>query len=165
MVNKKIYSLIAILLIAAFLYIRQNKRIDIHLMPPSLSVITPTPSPSFLPSGTQTYHISHANQGGPAIASLTLSPLDAALGTTQTIDVVLTSQSLIDEVAVRVLTDSSEKTLTLSRRGDTTWSTQWTLPDTVLYRYIFVLTAGNTKGNTRVIVAPRTTKPMRLNDL
>ncbi len=120
---------------------------------------TPSPTPSFLPSGEQTYTISRsADAKGPRINSLTLNPLDAQKNQLQTITVSVAGTAL-SHVSVKIYADTSSYPIDLTLR-DGVWRAQWRLQDSVLHRYVIVITATDSTGASKVIVAPRTPGPI-----
>lgn len=122
--------------------------------------IPPTPSPSYLPPGKQTYNISQsANTIGPRITSLTLDPLDAQKGQKQTLTIIFSGTTVLN-ASLTIFTDTSSYPLPLTLVNGL-WSAQWTLPDTVNKRYIVVITATDPTGTAKVIVASRTTGPIK----
>lgn len=123
--------------------------------------ITPTPTPSYLPSGRQTYNVSQSPDiAGPRIVSLTLDPLDAQQKQQQTILVALSSSTPVSGVGVTFYSDTKSRVLPLTSTA-AGWTTSWTVDDSVLYRYILVIRATNSQGTVKVIVAPRTTGPIK----
>jgi len=127
--------------------------------------VTPTPTPSYLPPGRQTYKVSQSpDMAGPRIVSLTLDPLDVQKKQQQMILVALSSSTPVSGVSVTLYSDTKSRVLPLSSTSGG-WSTTWTVDDPVLYRYILVIRATNSQGTAKVIVAPRTTGPIKSDSL
>ncbi len=121
---------------------------------------TPTPTPTRLNPGKETYSIGQwSGAKGPGIPTLTLDPLDPKLNQQQHLSVHVNYDQPVTAVSIEVQSDNKTKTLPLVLTGgsDTNgdWSIDWTVDDTVLYKYILNVSAtGNGVTNT-VTVAPR----------
>ncbi|MBI3577159.1 hypothetical protein HY086_03935 [Candidatus Gottesmanbacteria bacterium] len=123
---------------------------------PSLGQPTPTPTPTALKPGKETYSISQASDlKAPKILKLTLDPLDVNKGQTQAIVVETEPGKNVDSVTIVFISDNKTRTLSLQKQQDLIWQTQWTLDDSVLYKYILVITASSEGQQSTVTVAPR----------
>ncbi len=124
---------------------------------------SPTPTPSYLPSGRQTYAISGSTTG-PKVSSLTLDPLDAHVGDHQSLTVIATSTQKLKNISITLFSDIKKTILPLSLE-DGLWRTAWTLNDTVNYRYVIRIDATDSATTSSTLIAPRTNGPIRLDEL
>jgi|GEM_PF-5824833 len=130
------------------------------ILPPMPHSPTPKPTPTRLKAGNDTYIINQwEGAKGPKISSLTLAPLDPQKGVRQTLSVHLTYPTPIDTASIDYTSDNTIRTLPLTlsegSRTDGTWSTSWTVDDTILYTYKITIIATASGITNRVIVAPR----------
>ena len=117
-----------------------------------------SPTPSFLPKGEQTYTI-NSTDASPKIISLTLNPLDPAVHTKQSITVRPDTNQDIQNVFVTIYTDTNTYPLTLTSNDDV-FTAQWTVKDTIFYRYVIKIVAQSTTKTSMTIISPRTNGPI-----
>ena len=130
---------------------------------PRVVVPRPSPTPSYLPPGKQTYTISQNNTAtGPHIATLTLDPLDAHKNQQQQITV--SSENPLTSVSIKIDMDNSVHTMPLLKQNGS-WTATWTLSDSVNTRYIYVITATDNTGTSKIIVTPRSPGAINNNEL
>lgn len=126
---------------------------------PNPVVFQPSPSPIPLHAGIGDYAVSHAKTGGPTIQRVIFDPLDAQKGKILKLAAEIRSDSPAMEVTGGLTTDTQQIELTFTKSGTTKngqiWSTEILLPDTVLYTYIFTITATDSMGKSTVRVSPR----------
>jgi len=101
---------------------------------------TPKPSPKPIPSGKQTYYLSHGkNVKGPKINQVIVDPLDPSASETQVITVKITYTSPVTSVKATLETDNMNKTYTFKHitgsNTDGTWQTSWIIKDSYDYTY------------------------------
>lgn len=133
---------------------------------PVQRVIVPSPpaAPSYLPPGKQTYTIGQsADVKGPHINSLILDPLDAHINQPQTLTVAFQT-STVSKASITIFTDTGSYPLPLTNTSGS-WSATWTLLDSVNKRYIVVIKATDPTGTNQVIIAPRTSGPIKTDTL
>ena len=132
------------------------------IAPPTFSG-TPTPTSSYLPPGEQTYTIS-SQSTGPRVSSITLNPLDVHKGDNQKISIKIAASDNVTNASITVFSDNTKTILPLVlEKAD--WTTSWTVNDTVNTRYIFRIEATNANTTSSTLVAPRTSGPIKLNQL
>lgn len=132
------------------------------LLPPT-EPSAPTPTSSYLPPGKQTYAISSQSKG-PKVSSITLEPLDIHKGDNQKISVKTSKSDNITEAIITIFSDKKKTILPLTY-SENEWTTSWIVNDTVNTRYIFRIEATNSSTTSSTLVAPRTSGPIRLNQL
>lgn len=126
---------------------------------PKNEALQPSPTSIPLHAGIGDYAVSHAKSNGPTIQRVMFDPLDAKKGQPLKLSAVIMSPT--DDVIVTggLTTDSQQIGLTFTKTGTLkdaqVWSTVITLPDDVLYTYVFSVTAVNSQGKTTVRVSPR----------
>lgn len=123
----------------------------------------PTPTPTKLFHGKDTYIVSRGSQAkGPNISEISLDPLDPAVGATQVVSVKVTYDSPITDVMVKLRTDTKTTNLTLTRTEGSelggTWTTTWTVPESYLYNYIATIIAKSAKDEASVPITIRERK-------
>lgn len=97
---------------------------------------TPKPTPKPLPTGRQTYNISHSSQVlGPKPTQAIIDPIDPNTGQTQTLIVTIPHDKPLTEVKAFLYTDHTQKQLALKNTQSGIWVAQWTMEDTYLYKY------------------------------
>jgi hypothetical protein len=120
---------------------------------------SPSPTPIKLHAGVGDYAVSHAKTGGPTIQRVIFDPLDAKKGQPMKLSAVILTGDTTMEVTGGLTTDSQQVGLTFTKTGNDKnaqiWSTEIVLPDTVLYNYVFSVTAADSHGKTNVRVSPR----------
>ncbi len=119
--------------------------------------VTPTPTPTALKAGKETYTISQSGDTkGPRITRLELDPLEPKQGTIQNIAVVTSFSSPITAVSVTVKTDNKTRTVELSKSSaEGAWSGSWTVDDSLLYTYIMTIVSKSGSATSSVDVAIR----------
>ncbi|MBP9814193.1 hypothetical protein KBC80_03270 [Candidatus Woesebacteria bacterium] len=132
------------------------------LLPPT-EPSAPTPTSSYLPPGKQTYAISSQSKG-PKVSSITLEPLDIHKGDNQKISVKTSKNDNVTETIITIFSDKKKTILPLTY-SENEWTTSWIVNDTVNTRYIFRIEATNSSTTSSTLVAPRTSGPIRLNQL
>jgi hypothetical protein len=132
------------------------------LLPPT-EPSAPTPTSSYLPPGKQTYAISSQSKG-PKVSSITLEPLDIHKGDNQKISVKTSKSDNVTETIITIFSDKKKTILPLTY-SENEWTTSWIVNDTVNTRYIFRIEATNSSTTSSTLVAPRTSGPIRLNQL
>jgi len=132
------------------------------LLPPT-EPSAPTPTSSYLPPGKQTYAISSQSKG-PKVSSITLEPLDIHKGDNQKISVKTSKNDNVTEAIITIFSDKKKTILPLTY-SENEWTTSWIVNDTVNTRYIFRIEATNSSTTSSTLVAPRTSGPIRLNQL
>lgn len=101
---------------------------------------TPKSSPKPIPSGKQTYYLSHGkNVKGPKISQVIVDPLDPSVGKTQVVTVKIAHTSPVINVKATLETDNMNKTYTFKHiagsNTDGTWQTSWIIEDSYDYTY------------------------------
>ena len=134
-----------------------------NVLPQPTATPIPTPTPSYLPAGKQTYSISGSSIG-PKISSLTMDPLDAHNGDTQSLSVNASSDEPLVSISITVFSDTKKTTLPLSFDGKV-WHTSWVLHDSVNSRYIIRIDATDEATSSSTLIAPRTNGPIHLDQL
>lgn len=126
--------------------------------------ITPTISANSskiipIKQGTETYNISQGKTDGPKISKATVNPHDPKEGTKQTITVFANHTKPITWVKVTVYSDNKIDVHDLSLSSGTnlngTWSGSWTISDTHLYKWGFVIESGDSINQSKVGIAVR----------
>ena len=126
---------------------------------PSLQV-SPTPTSLKPDDGVKGTYSTGSKGNGPAITQVTFDPLDVKKGQKLTITVTVgTTPAPADKVVGSLQMDNGLAELTFaktssSQAGDI-WQTNYTLTDSVNYKYILTVTASAGGQNTQTIVAPR----------
>ncbi len=120
-----------------------------------LGAPTPSPTPTRLKQGKETYFISKGGSANePTFSALTLDPHEPGRGQQQSIIVPLTSLSSIRSVNAIFVTDTKTRTIPLRLTDGTnlngTWQMTWTVDDTLLYTYIIKIVAESENGATAV---------------
>lgn len=134
-----------------------------NVRPPPEGLSTPTPTSSYLPPGKQTYAISSQSKG-PKVTSITLDPLDAQKGDNQKINILTPKTDYVTGVTITIFSDTKKTTLPLVFK-ENEWTTSWVVNDTVNTRYVFRIETTNASTTSSTLVAPRTSGPIRLNQL
>lgn len=134
-----------------------------NILPPPVGISTPTPTSSYLPPGKQTYAIS-SQSNGPKVNSITLDPLDVHKGDKQKISVSTSKTDNVTDITITIYSDTKKIILPLAF-NESEWTTSWVVNDTVGTRYIFRIEATNSSTTSSTLVAPRTSGPIRLNQL
>lgn len=125
---------------------------------------TPTPKPTIYPliadKGTAgTYNVSQGPHSGPTFRQIIFDPLDVKKGQNLKINVAMESAGGVSTVKGTFTMDSSKEDLTftkVSRQGEAeVWEVQFTLKDSVDYKYILNVSATDAKGTSTISVAPR----------
>lgn len=123
------------------------------------TVVQPSPTPIPLHAGKGDYTVSHPKSAGPVIQRVIFDPLDAKKGEKVKFSAVIMDTVGDAKVVGALDADSKQIELTFTKdgmeRNSQIWSTELTLTDSVLYRYILTVSATNSKGNTVVRVSPR----------
>ncbi len=163
--SSPITGLLVLVVLGLGVLILYQYRDSIHL--PTLSFPktmklgpNPTPTPTKLIQGKETYFISQASDiKGPKITQADIDPLDPKVGQTQTISVKTADSTPVRSVTITFKTDNKVRDFTLTRVSGTEldgiWQTQWQVDDTLLYRYIIVITSKSDRGESATGVAPR----------
>lgn len=146
------------------------KQENIVALPTAPPTPTAQPTPSYLPPGKETYMIGKMfEEGFPKITMLTLDPIDVKKDEQQSIEVTVTSPTPVTSVNVTLYADNKHKQTTqLTSQKDgtsTTWRGSWTVQSFVWYRYVVMITATNTLGESKVYVAVRTVGPLKKSEL
>lgn len=124
------------------------------------SVTPPTgPSPRPLPVGSHTYTVS-GNFEGPNITEVTINPVNATAGSTQTITIKAQDTSPITSVTATIKLDSVEKTVELTRVSGTdtngTWQGSTTFPEgTMNTNYTITERAVSARGTSETVTTIR----------
>ena len=121
--------------------------------------VVPTPTPRPLPVGSQTYTVS-GNFAGPNITEVTINPVNATAGSSQTITIKATDTSPITSVTATVKLDSAEATAQLTRisGSDTngTWQGTLTFPQgTMNTNYTITERAVSARGTSETVTTIR----------
>lgn len=126
---------------------------------PSAENRQPSPTPITLHAGIGDYAVSHPKTGGPTIQRVVFDPLDAKKGQPLKLSAVILNSGDNLVVTGGLTTDSQHIGLTFTKTATEgnaqIWSTVITLPDSVLYNYVFSVTATDAQGKTVVRVSPR----------
>lgn len=129
-------------------------------------IVAPTPTPSPTPTpypiaqGKQIYNVNTSVKSGPRMSKVTIDPLDARKGQTQTIDVTVKSTSPITGVMVALRTDKNVLTnhklaLTTGTANDGVWSASWKMEVIHDYLYQVIVTATDTETSNSTTVTIR----------
>ncbi len=125
----------------------------------SLPTPTPTPTPQQIYRGRATYRVSQGSKVGPRITEVTFDPHDPKKAEVQTVDVKVAHTQPVSSVSIHLYTDQQEKDLVLKLVSGTaqngTWQTAWNVDNTVLYRYMYTITAQAADGASKVDVTLR----------
>lgn len=127
------------------------------------ATVLPTPTPTQLFHGKDTYIVSRGSQAtGPNISEISLDPLDPAVGAKQVLFVKVTHDSPITDVTVKLRTDTKTTNLTLVRTEGSelggTWMATWTVPESYLYNYTATIIATSAKGEATIPITIRERK-------
>lgn len=120
---------------------------------------TPTPTPSTLLQGTETYQISQSGlPNEPHFSTLIVDPHEPKRGKKQTLSATITSPSSLQSVKFVVITDNKSIELPATLASGTVtsgvWTTTWTVDDTLLYKYIVRIIATNQAEFTAMSTTP-----------
>lgn len=122
---------------------------------------TPTPTPTKLFHGKDTYHISGGAPDDPHFPQVDIDPLDPDVGTAQAYTVKIISKYPVTTAFLTIKTDSRDTkvplSLTSGTRQDGIWQATWTMPETYLYNYQITPTAQTayTQGSATITVRQR----------
>jgi len=127
----------------------------------SSSAPKPSPSPSFLLQGKQSYSISQGDKTVPQITKAIINPLDPKLNETQTVQVKISHTSPVESVKLKLNSDNhqveTDMTLIEGTATNGTWEISWQITDTVLYNYLFTITAKSNDKTGSAGIAMRNT--------
>lgn len=136
---------------------RSNKQTQKTM--PEGATPSPSPTPISLAPGDGIYNVAHPKGSGPRIRSVTFSPLDIQENKLLRIHVTLSSDSPVVQVFGSLQSDTQSTELIFTKTGqentEETWSTELTVKDNLLYRYVLSVVAQNRNDETTVTVAPR----------
>lgn len=124
---------------------------------------TPTPTPTKLnpDNGMKgTYNVSANQKGGPRITQVVFDPLNAQKGQPLTLTVTITNESPVQQVTGKLAMDNTTQNLSFTRSTKIDTNEVWqttisALPDSVLYTYIFNVSAVAANGTGVGGAAPR----------
>ncbi len=116
--------------------------------------------PKRLAQGKQTFEVSGSNrQQGPTITQVTIDPYDPAIGTQQTVQVLITGTSPLLTVRATLVTDNGERVYPLMLSSGQplsgTWSNSWTTTETHDVTYLLKITASDGKTDDSVTLTIR----------
>jgi len=112
----------------------------------------PSPSPTFLRQGKNSYTISQGDKTVPQIRKAIIDPLDPKLNENQTVQIKISHPNAIESVTLKLTSDNDQTEIDMKliegTSTDGTWEAKWKIQDTVLYNYLLTVTAksGNKIG-------------------
>jgi hypothetical protein len=121
---------------------------------------TPTPTPTELLQGKETYTIGQwSGAQGPSMSTITINPHDPKVQDKQTFVVHISYDQPVTAASIELVSDHKTRIIPLTLNGGTNmngdWQAQWTVDDTVLYKYILNMSATGGGVTNTVTVAPR----------
>lgn len=121
---------------------------------------SPTPTPYPIAQGKQVYNVNTNAKSGPKIGKVTIDPLDAKIGETQMIAVVVKSTNVISGVLVALRTDKNVLTnhklaLSSGTAMDGIWSGSWKMEVIHDYLYQVIVTATDTETSNSTTITIR----------
>ena len=121
---------------------------------------SPTPTPYPIAQGKQIYNVNNNAKSGPRIGKVTIDPLDARMGQTQTIDVTVKSTGTVTGIMVALRTDKNVLTnhklaLASGTSIDGVWSGSWKMETIHDYLYQVIITATDTETSNSTTVTIR----------
>lgn len=125
------------------------------------TIHTPTPTPTKLFHGKDTYYLSGGAMDDPHFPQVDIDPLDPEVQGTQAFTVHITSTYPVNEAFLNIRTDIHTTKVPLNldsgTRTDGYWKATWTLPETYLYNYKITLTAQTsyTQGTATITIRHR----------
>lgn len=122
---------------------------------------TPTPTKLYPDNGIKgTYNVSANQKSGPRITQVVFDPLNAQKGQPLTLTVTVTNESPVQQVTGELKMDNTSQNLSFARSTKMDTNEVWqatisALPDSVLYNYIFNVSAVAANGTGVGGAAPR----------
>ncbi len=130
-----------------------------NLTPTLVATVTPSTTPMPIVKGIETYSISQGKTPGPLMSKATINPNDPEIGARQDFSILVTHNLPITAVKVTLKTDNETKSYNLSLASGTTtdgqWSGSWSITDTYLHKYVFIIEATDGTNTSKVSIPVR----------
>ena len=148
-----IILIVIAIILAAIVYVYKAQQLtalpeEIHITQPdnkAEEIATPTPTPTKLFHGKDTYYISGGAPDDPHFTQVDIDPLDPDVDTSQAYTVKIISKYPVTTAFLTIKTDTHDSKmpldLTSGTRQDGIWQATWTMPETYLYNYQITPTA------------------------